>query len=61
VSSVFYLGVDAHVCRICGASFELLDARQDRRSGQERRGQQDESFGASDWRSGFDRRIAKAG
>ncbi|HEX6715332.1 MAG TPA: hypothetical protein VF066_18215 [Thermoleophilaceae bacterium] len=61
VSSVFYLGPDVHVCRTCGAPFELADPAHDRRLGGDRRTVYDDSFGANDWRSGFDRRIAAAG
>jgi hypothetical protein len=61
VSALFYLGPDAHVCRSCGAPFELADPAHDRRIGSERRLADDDDFTASDWRSGFDRRIARAG
>ena len=62
ISSLFYLGPDAHVCRACGSPFELADPRHDRRSGIERRAaDDDDSFGVADWRSGFDRRIPSAG
>jgi hypothetical protein len=59
VSSIFYLGPDAHVCRACGAPFELADPARDRRSGADRRRGEDDSF-AADWRSGFDRRVGTA-
>jgi hypothetical protein len=59
VSSLFYLGPDAHVCRSCGALFELADPALDRRSGRERRRFEDDSFEA-EWRSGFDRRVRSA-
>jgi hypothetical protein len=59
VSSLFYLGPDAHVCRMCGALFELADPAHDRRSGRERRSLDDDgSFAVNDWRSGEDRRRA---
>ena len=61
VSALFYLGPDAHVCRSCGAPFELLDPAHDRRLMHERRADVDDTFGANDWRSGFDRRAATAG
>ena len=61
VSSFFYRGPDAHVCRACGAPFELADPAHDRRFGGERRmGEDDAEFAASDWRSGFDRRAGSA-
>ena len=61
VSALFYLGPDAHVCRSCGAPFELADPAHDRRTGRERRsGYEDDDFAKSDWRSGFDRRMATA-
>jgi hypothetical protein len=56
VSSLFYLGADAHVCRNCGARFELADPVHDRRSGDERRALEDHSW--AEWRSGEDRRRA---
>ena len=61
VSSLFYMGIDAHVCRHCGSPFELADPRQDRRSGADRRA--DERNAAEwaewvEWRSGEDRRRA---
>jgi hypothetical protein len=61
VSSLFYMGPDAHVCRACGAPFELADPRHDRRVGTERRVVDDVSFDDNDWRSGLDRRVATAG
>jgi hypothetical protein len=62
ISSLFYLGPDAHVCRACGAPFELADPAHDRRSGVERRAvDDDDPFRLADWRSGFDRRIPSAG
>jgi hypothetical protein len=60
VSSLFYLGPDLHVCRSCGAPFELADPTHDRRLGVDRRGAEDELFGPEDWRSGFDRRVGTA-
>ena len=62
VSSLFYLGPDAHVCRACGAPFELADPSHDRRSGIERRSRDDDDpLRVADWRSGLDRRIPNAG
>jgi hypothetical protein len=59
VSSMFYLGPDAHVCRICGFPFELADPAHDRRSGAERRsGDDDDAAAWEEWRSGEDRRRA---
>lgn len=58
VSSLFYLGPDAHVCRSCGAPFELSDPSLDRRAGSERRGPDDEESAWAEWRSGEDRRRA---
>jgi hypothetical protein len=60
MSSLFYLGPDAHVCRSCGAPFELADPAQDRRSGYERRSLADERTEA-EWRSGVDRRLRPTG
>ena len=60
VSSLFYLGPDAHVCRACGAQFELLDPRRDRRGGGDRRHAGNGMDGWNDWRSGEDRRGAGA-
>ena len=57
VSSLFYLGPDAHVCRICSAPFELMDPARDRRQGIERRRAEDDGDWA-EWRSGEDRRRA---
>src|SRR5215212_4574864 len=37
VSSLFYRGPDAHVCRMCNAPFELADPARERRMGFERR------------------------
>lgn len=58
VSSFFYLGADAHVCRSCGAPFELADARHDRRSGSDRRADDRHADEWEDWRSGEERRRA---
>jgi hypothetical protein len=58
VSSLFYLGADAHVCRSCGAPFELADPALDRRSRGERRAPDDEDSAWAEWRSGEDRRRA---
>jgi hypothetical protein len=61
VSSLFYLGPDAHVCRHCGAPFELADPAHDRRTGGDRRSAVDKLFGPEDWRGGFDRRVRSTG
>jgi hypothetical protein len=61
VSSLFYMGPDAHVCRICGAPFALADPVHDRRAGRDRRAADDDPLGDSDWRSGFDRRMGTTG
>jgi hypothetical protein len=58
VSSLFYMGSDAHVCRHCGAPFELADPRQDRRSGADRRADERNAAEWAEWRSGEDRRRA---
>ncbi|MFL5893545.1 MAG: hypothetical protein ACJ76Z_00365 [Thermoleophilaceae bacterium] len=57
VSSLFYLGPDAHVCRVCNAPFELADPRRDRRDGGDRRDRQPGRHRA-EWRNGEDRRRA---
>jgi hypothetical protein len=56
VSSIFYLGVDAHVCRSCGALFELADPALDRRSGDDRRADERNAADWEEWRSGEERR-----
>ena len=61
ISSLFYLGPDAHVCRMCGSPFELADPNHDRRAGADRRTEDDDPFGVAEWRSGSDRRIVTAG
>jgi hypothetical protein len=62
ISSLFYLGADAHVCSVCGAPFELAVPSHDRRSGIDRRtAEDDDPFRLADWRSGFDRRMRTAG
>jgi hypothetical protein len=58
VSSLFYLGPDAHVCRVCNAPFELADPQRDRRDGAERRRKRPGARRAAEWRSGADRRTA---
>jgi hypothetical protein len=58
ISSMFYLGADAHVCRMCGAAFELADPRHDRRSGVDRRADDRHADEWAEWRSGEDRRRA---
>ena len=55
VSSLFYRGPDAHVCRLCDAPFELADPARERRLGFDRRGRNNRGDSA-DWRSGYDRR-----
>src|SRR4051794_35568882 len=55
VSSLFYLGPDAHVCRICSAPFDLIAPARARRQGLDRRsGNSDADW--AEWRSGDDRR-----
>ena len=62
ISSLFYLGADAHACTACGAPFELADPSHDRRSGIDRREvDDDDPFRLAEWRSGFDRRMGTAG
>jgi hypothetical protein len=61
ISSLFYLGPDLHVCRSCGAPFELADPAHDRRLGADRRARVTDEFTAAEWRSGFDRRTRAAG
>jgi hypothetical protein len=56
VSSIFWRGHDAHVCRSCGAPFELADPRVDRRSGADRRADERNAADWEDWRSGEERR-----
>jgi hypothetical protein len=56
VSALFYLGPDAHVCRLCGAPFELADRHRDRRSGADRRADERNAADWEEWRSGEDRR-----
>jgi hypothetical protein len=58
VSALFYLGPDAHVCRHCGAPFELADPRHDRRSGPDRRADDRHVEEWEEWRSGEERRRA---
>jgi hypothetical protein len=58
VSSLFYRGPDAHVCRSCGAPFELADPRHDRRSGPDRRADDRNAAEWAEWRSGEERRRA---
>jgi hypothetical protein len=60
VSSLFYLGPDAHVCRLCSAPFELADPARDRRSGDDRRSASDDDEAWAEWRSGEDRRRAES-
>ena len=60
VSSLFYRGAEAHVCRACGAPFELADPVRDRRSGSDRRADEDNAREWEEWRSGEDRRRALA-
>jgi hypothetical protein len=56
VSALFYLGPDAHVCRSCGAAFELADPRHDRRTGADRRADERNAREWAEWRTGEDRR-----
>ena len=58
VSSLFYLGADAHVCRVCSAPFELANPLQDRRSGRDRRADEENAREWEEWRSGEERRRA---
>lgn len=57
VSSLFYRGPEAHICRTCGAPFELANPAHDRRSGDDRRDSAEERAWA-EWRSGEERRAA---
>jgi hypothetical protein len=59
VSSLFYTAPDVHVCRMCGAPFELADPAHDRRAGSDRRAIDEDAFGSADWRCGDDRRYGK--
>jgi hypothetical protein len=56
VSSLFYLGPEAHVCRMCRAPFELADPARDRRSGADRRADDRHAEEWAEWRSGEERR-----
>ena len=56
MSSLFYLGPDAHVCRHCGAKFELANPVQDRRTGSDRRADERNAREWAEWRSGEERR-----
>jgi hypothetical protein len=58
VSSLFYLGTEAHVCKVCSAPFELADERNDRRSGSDRRADEPDAREWEEWRSGEERRRA---
>jgi hypothetical protein len=58
ISGLFYLGPDAHVCRSCGAPFELADPCHDRRSGADRRADERNAAEWAEWRSGEERRRA---
>ena len=60
ISSLFYLGPDAHACKSCGAPFELADPRHDRRSGGDRRVADEHAASWAEWRSGEDRRRASS-
>jgi hypothetical protein len=59
VSSMFYLGPEAHVCRLCNAPFELADPERERRTGPDRRTGADDLEWAN-WRSGDERRRTAA-
>jgi len=56
VSSLFWRGAEAHVCRSCSAPFELADPAHDRRSGRDRRADERHAAEWEEWRSGEDRR-----
>lgn len=56
VSSLFWMGREAHVCRVCGAPFELADPLRDRRSGADRRADERNADEWAEWRSGEERR-----
>jgi len=58
VSSLFYLGPEAHVCKVCYAPFELADPARDRRTGRDRRADEENAREWEEWRSGEDRRRA---
>jgi len=58
ISSLFYLGPEAHVCRVCAAPFELADPVRDRRSGRDRRADEANAREWEEWRSGEERRRA---
>ena len=58
VSSLFYLGPDAHVCKVCSAPFELADPGRDRRSGSDRRADEENAREWEEWRVGEERRRA---
>ena len=58
VSSLFYRGPASHVCKACGADFELANPIQDRRSGRDRRADEDNAREWAEWRSGEERRRA---
>jgi hypothetical protein len=60
VSSLFWLGHGAHVCRACSAPFELADPRRDRRSGADRRADERNAEDWQEWRSGEERRRARS-
>jgi hypothetical protein len=55
ISALFYRGPDSHVCRVCGAPFELADPERDRRNGGDRR-RGNGIKGWAEWRSGEERR-----
>jgi hypothetical protein len=56
VSALFWRGLDEHVCKSCGAPFELADPRLDRRSGHDRRADDQHRAEWEEWRSGEERR-----
>jgi hypothetical protein len=58
ISSLFYTASDGHVCRSCGAPFELADPGHDRRSGADRRVDERNAEAWAEWRSGEERRRA---
>jgi hypothetical protein len=57
ISSLFWLGHEAHLCRACGSPFELADPTRDRRSGRDRRVDERNAAEWEEWRSGEERRL----
>jgi hypothetical protein len=56
VSSLFWRGAEAHVCKACGSPFELANPEHDRRSGRDRRIDEENAREWEEWRSGEERR-----